>query len=717
MKPGLFVGVALGGLVGLVGTVTLDAQIRRLRFVRQPTVCTGCTAIQTTDVAQTIVNANPAGTVYLLKSGTHRLDSITAKTGDTFVGETGAVLSGAKALASESFVVTAEGFWRIGGQTHTPAARVGGCQTTLADNPAGTVAWATTYAGCDYAEELFRDDVRQLHVTTAAQLGPGKWYFDDAADQIFVGDNPIGHVIETSVTTFAFNKGPNTVTIRNLTIEKYASTAQYGCINAEDTTGWVVEDSVMRNCHSGGIRIGHGTQVLRSLITRNGEIGVVGIGDNVRVEDCEISWNNGAHFDPGWEGGGSKFVLTNNLIVRNNWWHHNEGPGLWLDIYNINYTLDGNLVEDNQQMGIFTEISYAGVISNNTVRRNGLAYWVPGYVWGAGILNAASPNVEVFGNVVSDNRGGINGIQQNRGTGSFGPHEIENFYVHDNTITMSQGAGSPVWSGLSVDVADDTYWTSRNNRFRNNTYFLDNDTFYFTWNWTGYVSFAAWQGYGHDVAVGSTIAYDTAAVGASISSTTQTTPMTISTTADRLLLVGVLGDATTDYVTGVTFNGAALTLVDKQNSVPGSVYWQYLWALLAPSSGTHNIVVTASTSTQLSTFAASYTGVLQTGQPNVASETSGTGNPYTMGLTTTLAGSWTAGFVNASVGLIDSTGFTTRSADTIPVFGVSLGDSNGPHATPGAVTMAVAGGGGQKQSQIVAFGPVGAGIGGSATVY
>ncbi len=58
------------------------------------------------------------------------------------------------------------------------------------------------------------------------------------------------------------------------------------------------------------------------------------------------------------------------------------------------------------------EISYACVIRNNFVRRNSLT--AASFDQGSGILVSASPNVEVYGNTVEDNKSGIICIQQNR---------------------------------------------------------------------------------------------------------------------------------------------------------------------------------------------------------------------------------------------------------------------------------------------------------------
>jgi parallel beta-helix repeat protein len=69
--------------------------------LRRPAACPagGRAAIGTTDNAQRVVDAHPAGTTYLVKAGTHQNNfSIRPKSGDTFCGEPGAVLDGGRTL-------------------------------------------------------------------------------------------------------------------------------------------------------------------------------------------------------------------------------------------------------------------------------------------------------------------------------------------------------------------------------------------------------------------------------------------------------------------------------------------------------------------------------------------------------------------------------------------------------------------------------------------
>ncbi len=420
---------------------------------------------------QNAVSASPSPSSFLLKSGIHRLQSISPRAGDTFMGEPGTVLSGARLLTT---FTRSGALWVASGQTQQGPVH-GICEVG--------------YEGCSFPEELFINDALVTHVTTLAAVVPGTWFFDYAADAIYLADDPTGKTVETSVLAEAFSPTANNVTINGLIVEKYASGAQYGPINAENMSGWTVSNNEVRWNHGGGIRVGPGAKILTNHVHHNSEIGIVGVGDDVLVDGNEIDHNNTAHFEIEWEAGGTKFANTDRLIVRNNYSHDNRGPGLWTDINNIHTLYDNNRVEDNFWAGILHEISFDAVISNNTVRRNGLGK--PSWVWGAGILVSASSNVEVFGNTLQDNAGGITGAQQNRpdSPSTIGPHLVTNLYVHDNTIRMTQG-----WTGVAQDSGDATIFTAaRNNRFLRNAY---TGTPLFTWVNIGGLTETQWRTYG-----------------------------------------------------------------------------------------------------------------------------------------------------------------------------------------------------------------------------
>ena len=192
---------------------------------------------------------------------------------------------------------------------------------------------------------------------------------------------------------------------------------------------------------------------------------------------------------PTGEAGGTKFLDTIGLVVRNNHVHHNDGSGLWTDIDNIDTVIEHNTVTDNGRSGIHHEISYAAVIRYNTVERNGFAK--PTWFWGAGILVDISRDVEVYGNLVRDNANGITAVHQSRPTplGAYGERRLENLHVHDNVIDVSGGGVT----GVGDDTSAPDSWTVRNNRFEANVYALADDADGEQFGWAGeFIDWSAW---------------------------------------------------------------------------------------------------------------------------------------------------------------------------------------------------------------------------------
>ena len=213
------------------------------------------------------------------------------------------------------------------------------------------------------------------------------------------------------------------VTIKGLTIEKYATPSPMGTIEA--WAGWLIEGNELRWNHNAAIRTG-GQEVVRSNnIHHNGGLGLLGAGLNTLIEDNEISYNNTVGYNPYWGAGGSKWVHTTGLVVRGNFSHHNKGHGLWTDIDNISTLYERNRVEDNDFDGILHEISYGAVIRDNICLRNGVAAPDPGWITGGGIVVNSSSDVEIYGNTLVGNFNGIGGIQSNRGSGRYGRYLLQ----------------------------------------------------------------------------------------------------------------------------------------------------------------------------------------------------------------------------------------------------------------------------------------------------
>ena len=215
------------------------------------------------------------------------------------------------------------------------------------------------------------------------------------------------------------------------------------------------------------------------------------------LEDSELSYNNIAGYNWGWEGGATKWTNTDGLIVRNNYVHDNYGMGLWTDGFNINTLYAGNVVEDNDGMGIVHELGYSAVIRDNVVKGNGFEHPVQGDVWGAGIFIDQSRDVEVYNNTVEGNAAGITAVQEPVGGRlRLRTPEIANLCVHDNTVRQSSG----IAAGLRLlNESDQAYYTSKNNRWANNEYSLGDPMRGLHYFWANEpIDPGRWRQYGHD---------------------------------------------------------------------------------------------------------------------------------------------------------------------------------------------------------------------------
>lgn len=185
------------------------------------------------------------------------------------------------------------------------------------------------------------------------------------------------------------------------------------------------------------------------------------------------------------------------------------------------------------------------------------------------------------------------------------------------------------------------------------------------------------------------IAFDTSVTLQSTTGTSLTWSHTTSG-SNRLLFVYLRStDQATDNVTGVTYNGVAMT---KINTITGDAFIRRTtstWILVNPAIGANNIVVSGSPSAFISGMSASYTGVAQTGQPDAQTTQNSGASPVSKAITTVANNSWVlVGSAMDNNTPTNNTGITFRQS----TFNVAIGDSNAPVTPAGAYTMAANGG-------------------------
>lgn len=129
-----------------------------------------------------------------------------------------------------------------------------------------------------------------------------------------------------------------------------------------------------------------------------------------------------------------------------------------------------------------------------------------------------------------------------------------------------------------------------------------------------------WSVIGMTLAPSGIIAFDAATVGGPVAGVnTVTISHTCSATANYLV-VGVMGDLTTDKVTGVTYNAVAMTQLGKTQGAAG---WIYTYGLALPTAGAHNVVVSASgVCSFLGCWPTSYSGMAASQPDSIAYVTS-----------------------------------------------------------------------------------------------
>ena len=187
------------------------------------------------------------------------------------------------------------------------------------------------------------------------------------------------------------------------------------------------------------------------------------------------------------------------------------------------------------------------------------------------------------------------------------------------------------------------------------------------------------------------IAFDTAVDGSLVNPGTSLTWSHTHTGNNLLSLVSVFGDTQGgdvdgSKITGVTNNSVSMT--ELARVLPSGDRWLYLFYLLAPATGAHNIVVSASSSIVIAGQSASYTGVKQSGFPdNSTTNTANTALDITTSLATSANNCWTFLATKNSIGASAAdTGSTLRISNAN---GMGIYDSNALITPAGSYSMKV----------------------------
>lgn len=265
---------------------------------------------------------------------------------------------------------------------------------------------------------VFLDGQQIPEVSTLAAAVGNKFFYDQADRKLFLGFAPGGHTVELAARAVALvlEGGAGGNSIRGIGFRKYATNEFDGNRTAGAVMGGMpnirFENDVFTLNAGDGLHfsVPRGAVLYRNVFARNGANGMNANGsgnksstqDNMVIESNIFDRNNTERFGVGSSysssAAGSKVCHMNGFLLKNNIFQNGVvSKGFWCDMGCQNGKMVGNIFRNNDDTGLFYEISNTGLIASNLIYGNG-AYG----------LKAGSANTKIFNNTLVNN--GINAL-------------------------------------------------------------------------------------------------------------------------------------------------------------------------------------------------------------------------------------------------------------------------------------------------------------------
>ncbi len=357
-----------------------------------------------------------------------------------------------------------------------------GWQKVDGDMPVYRVPWTYRFIGWsknmthpddDYhrligrCEQVAIDGYLLRQVLEANQLAPGTFFVDIPNHVLEVWDpasRDLNKVfVEASARQEIFRVEGDYVQLRGLRFRFAANMAQHGAVilaGGHDT----LEDCALEQMNSSGAAFLGEHQVVRRCVFRdNGQLGFGAQGAHeLLFTECLVENNNTKGFNRGWEAGGDKLVLCRNAVLERSQFLRNRGHGIWFDIGNEQCVVRQCLIANNEDCGIFYEISFGLQAHDNVIIGNGFASTDGAWGAQAGISLSSSPECLIERNLILGNREGFNFREQTRTTQRIGGKAEEAIWNHDETISrniiaLNRDAQIRGW----FDVKDNRHWLAK----------------------------------------------------------------------------------------------------------------------------------------------------------------------------------------------------------------------------------------------------------------
>ena len=341
-----------------------------------------------------------------------------------------------------------------------------------ADWPHRFIGWnpLMTHPGDEYhkligrCEQVIIDGCLLRQVLEISQLAPGAFFVDVTNKALLVWD--IGSrdlnktQVEASVRQELLRLEGDHIQVRGLRFRYAANMAQHGAVALAGRFNTMEDCRIEVMNASGATIVGEDAVVRRCVFRDNGQLGFgASRAHRLLFTECLVENNNTKGFDRGWEAGGDKLVLCRDAVLERSQFLRNRGTGIWFDIGNTNCTVRQCLIADNEDAGIFYEISFRLLAHDNVIVGNGFA--ATSGAWGAqaGISLSSSPGCVIERNLIAENREGFNFREQTRTTPTIEARGERPVWNHDEIIRhnlLVRNRDAQVWGWF--DVKDNRHW-------------------------------------------------------------------------------------------------------------------------------------------------------------------------------------------------------------------------------------------------------------------
>jgi len=314
-------------------------------------------------------------------------------------------------------------------------------------------------------EQVFVDDYQLKQVLEKQRLSRGTFFADLNTKRLYVWDRANRDIsskkvmVEASVRSTLWTCKADHVRTKGIRFRYAANRAQHGAVqfSGDDNE---VEDCTFEYSNSCGAKFtGERITVRNCVFQYNGQLGFsVGRAHGLLMTDCVITNNNIKGFDRGWEAGGNKIVFTRAAIFENSIFTENRGHGIWFDIGNEKCQVRNCLISNNENAGIFYEISYSLHAHDNVIVGNGFAFTPSAWGANAGISISNSPYCLIERNLLIGNKEGLSFREQKRSTPLI-EGGSESVWNHNQTVrnnVLAYNRDAQVWGWFDID--DQRHW-------------------------------------------------------------------------------------------------------------------------------------------------------------------------------------------------------------------------------------------------------------------